>query len=146
MNKRWFHDDQLDQSSVSEWPFHDIDTNILAPYHVRGDDIERWQSMTPASRTVYICNRIVEEKLKFKEEYGEMDWYYEVDYERFVGRTEEAVNDLAAFLDCEYGPRTEDVIEEVAFTERPYDIDEIMHRCAEDIKNEFFEYWDRMGY
>lgn len=144
MDKRWFADDQLDESSVSNWPFRDVDADILIPYHVREEDIDRWQSMTPASRTVYFCNRVVEKKLAFKEEHGGSDLYREVNYERFVGHTSEVADNLATFLDCEYGKKTEAVIGEVAFTDCPYDVNEIMNRCADDIKEDFFEYRDVM--
>lgn len=128
--KGWFDDDQLHADTTALWPFHDVDREYMVPYHVSPADTDRWQTMNAATRIVYICNQIAESKLAFRETIDD-DQYHEIAYETFVEETEQTVSRLAAFLNRDFGVKTEAVVETVAPTDPPAPIDEIMNACDE---------------
>ena len=129
MSKRWFHDENLGPDSTGLWPFLKTEGARMVPYPVAEDAIEAWQSMNAETRTVHVCNQLADDRRAFRQRYSGRETYYELDFGAFVQSPGEATAQLASFLGLTPGPKTEDIVNEVAPTDPPCDPRRILDRC-----------------
>jgi hypothetical protein len=140
MAKGWFWDENLtDKKATGLWPFHPSNGKCMVPYLVKKEDIDKWQKMNNASRTVYICNRLTEDKLNFQAEVKSNKNYFNLEFESFLQKPEEILEELLDFLNLERGEMTPVVLDEIAATSPPSDIEKILNACDQKIENEYIK-------
>lgn len=143
--KDWYIDQNFERDSAGKWPYYDND-GLLVPYLVYEEDIERWQSWNPETRTVYLVNRYAEARLSFMDKYRERDSYMGVRYEQLIQNPRSFIEDVAEFLGADWGVKTEEIVSDVRSTSPPADIDEIFKDCQGGVKNRFEELRPKLEY
>ena len=139
MGKRWFVDENLGEDATGMWPFRESSGELMAPYFVRDDDVDRWDEMTPETRTVYICNRLAEDRASFRSRYEDRDTYYELSYEDLVAQPTDVAESLGRFLDLDAGFKTDQIVGKISSTEPDREIERVLDRCAPDVTERFRE-------
>jgi hypothetical protein len=139
LEKRWFFDENLDADATGLWPFHASDGQYLVPYIVDEGDVNDWQTMTAESRTVYICNRLAEDRLAFRSAYVERSTYYDLRYEHLIESPETVTGELASFLDLPKTEKTQAVVNEIRPTSTTVDIDETLDVVERDIREQYLD-------
>jgi hypothetical protein len=136
--KGWFRDENLGPDATGLWPFHDHDGEYMVPYPVHREDCDRWQSMSAETRTVYMCNRLAEDRLSFHERY-EQAAITEIRYERLIEDPESVTNELLTTLQLDSGPKTEGIVDEIKPTTSEHDVEALLTQCADDVAMRFRE-------
>jgi len=137
--KRWFFDENLGPDATGVWPFHDTDGQYLVPYLVNEGDADAWQSMNPETRTVYVCNRLSEDRLAFQDRHDNAEDYYTPRYERLTEDPSDLAENLSKKLDLEWGPKTQSVLEEIEPTTVQIDVEGILDKCERSVEERFLE-------
>lgn len=145
-NKQWFFDQNLGPEATGLWPFHDSNGQYAVPYLVADDDIERWQTMSPETRTVYICNRLAEDRLAFKEQFGDRDTYHQIRYERLIEEPATLTDELTSVLGLSRGPTTQDIVDEIKPTTTASTVDSILKATDTEVQKRFSELRPQFSY
>lgn len=138
-NKQWFFDHNLGEDATGLWPFHDTNGQYVVPYLVAEDDIEWWQTMSAETRTVYICNRLAEDRLAFEEQYGDRDTYHQIRYERLIDQPETLTDELTAVLGLSRGSTTQKIVDEIEPTSAACEVDSILDDADTAVQDRFSE-------
>lgn len=144
--KQWFFDDNLGPDATGLWPFHDCDGEYLVPYLVAESDTDRWQAMTPETRTAYICNRFAENRLAFTQQYGDSEKCHQIRYERLIDEPAAVTDELTTALGVERGPATQSIVDEIEPTAASHDVEAILTDCDSEVRERFFELRQEFNY
>lgn len=139
VDKRWFYGKNLGQDSTGLWPFHEFDGEFLVPYLVESGDKEAWQTMSPETRTVYICNRLAEDRLAFEEQFSNRDNYTKIRYENLKEDPEKVAKELSKKLGVSWGAMSDNVVDEIEPTKAPSEIESILNSCSNSVRKRYEE-------
>jgi len=137
--KQWFFDHNLGPDATGLWPFHDCDGEYLVPYLVGDADTDNWQTMTPETRTAYICNRFAESRLAFTQQYGDRENYHQIRYERLIDDPATVTDELIMALGVARGSKTQSIVDEIEPTTAPCDVEAILADCDSEVRERFLE-------
>jgi hypothetical protein len=145
-NKQWFFDQNLGEDATGLWPFHETNGQYVVPYLVAEDDIEWWQTMSAETRTVYICNRLAEDRLAFEEQYGDRDTYHQIRYERLIDEPETITDELTTILGLSRGSTTNAIIDEIEPTTADGTVNSILQAADEKAQERFSDLRPQFSY
>jgi hypothetical protein len=138
-NKKWFFDDNLGEDATGLWPFHNTGGQYLVPYLVAEDDSNWWQTMCPETRTVYICNRLAEDRLAFEKQYIDRETYHQIRYERLVDEPDVLTDELTTTLGLSRGSTTNTIINEIEPTAPDCTVNSILQDTDQAVQERFRE-------
>jgi len=139
VGKRWFFDENLGPESTGFWPFHDVNREFMVPYLVDETDIKAWQTMTPETRTVYICNQLAEDRISFQEQYADDEGYHDIRYEQLIDKPATVAEQLAEIFDGAWGAMTDSVVDEITPTSAPADVSAVLDECDDKVEERLRE-------
>ena len=137
--KNWFTDENL-CSEYFPQPHYKMENNVIVPYLVDHEAIDQWESMNIETRTVHICNQLAGKRADFRNNFVNYDTYYEIKFDQFVCTPSSAAYELSSFLELNFGPKTEYIINEINPTNVSHDIDDILEKTDSVEAEKFREY------
>lgn len=147
MAKKWFSTSILENKNYfSNWPYHNNDLHI--PYYINREDIDFWIEANEVTKTVYVLNTLTKASLDVRERITKThpQQYREVKYEQILNNPAYHIEELSTFLGAEWTPTTHQRVSEIKPTIRKYNVDDLLAKCDQKIKNDFINYNKLLGY
>jgi len=148
--KKWISDESLKNDYTVWWPFYDLDGHVKTPYVVNESDLDLWNRLNNVSRTAYMCCKLAEKKIRFRdfiinnEKHGNM--YLELKYEELITNPTDQVRIISDFTGDVWGDMTSQVVNSIKPTVSKYDINEIPKECDPYIWERLIELNNSLGY
>lgn len=147
MAKKWFSTSIIENKNYfSNWPYHN--NNLHVPYYIDSEDINFWTEANEVTKTVHVLNTLTKTSLEFRKliKKTHPKQYREVKYENVLNDPTCQIEELSEFLDAEWTPITNERVDEIKSTKRKYNVDDLLAKCDEKIKNDFLNYNELLGY
>ena len=150
MAKKWFFDESLKDDNTVLWPFYALDGYVKTPYIVNESDLDLWNRLNNVSRTAYMCCKLAEKKIRFRdfiinnEKHGGM--YLELKYEEFIANPIDQVRIIYDFTGAACGDMTSQVVNTIKPSVSKCDINEFSKECDPDIWDRLIELNNSLGY
>lgn len=103
IDKRWFSDDNANHNLI--WPFVRYNERKI-PYFVDTEDREKWCGLSEIDRCAYYY-------IKINKAADNIPGRIDLKYRKLLDAPNETVNTLASKLGLNFGPRTQEVIEQI---------------------------------
>ena len=147
MVKKWFVASTLmDKNYFSNWPYHNNDLHV--PYYIDREEIDFWTEANEVTKTIHVINTLTKASLEVGERIKKThpEQYIEVKYEHILDDPSYMIEEVSTFLDAEWTPITNQRVSEIKSTKRKYNVDDLLAKCDEKIRNDFLNYNKLLGY
>ncbi|MBT6229931.1 MAG: hypothetical protein HOI47_25090 [Candidatus Scalindua sp.] len=148
--KKWFFRERLTDDAAVLWPFRVCENEIRVPYLVDESDVDFWCNANDITRSVYICCKLAENKIKFRNSLvmndKKKEKYLEIRYEDLVTNPSMVVKKVSRFTNTEWGKLTDSIINDIRPTKVEYSIENAQKQCNPVIFDRFGELNKKLGY